>query len=87
MALVLKSVAKLKPEIQLAQAISEFEAILSDNEKARLRLLKSNTAPNPEDVIRVTAEIDRSSIAVGVLGLVSLMYCEQSRCLPLWEMS
>lgn len=60
-----KAVSKassLKPEIRLAQAISQFEADLSDKQKTNFRNLKSQTlatAPTPSDVMRLTAEIDR----------------------------
>ncbi|OAL53394.1 ankyrin [Pyrenochaeta sp. DS3sAY3a] len=60
-----KAIAKaspLKPEIRLAQAVSQFEASLSDKQKTEFRDLKSRTlatAPCPNDVMLLTAEIDR----------------------------
>lgn len=60
-----KAVAKaspLKPEIRLAQAVSQFEAALSAKQKTEFRDLKSQTlaaAPCPNDVMLLTAEIDR----------------------------
>ena len=59
MSLALSKVAQLKPEIQLARALSEFEAVLHDDQKARFRVYKSQTPPGPVDVMRFTAEIDR----------------------------
>ncbi|EUC46760.1 hypothetical protein COCMIDRAFT_35627 [Bipolaris oryzae ATCC 44560] len=53
----------LKPEIRLAQAVSEFEADLTTEQKATFRTLKSqshSTRPDPSDVMRLTAEMDRS---------------------------
>lgn len=52
----------LKPEIRLAQALSKFEADLSNDEKSAFRTLKSqslSTAPGPDDVMQLTAEMDR----------------------------
>lgn len=59
MALSLSKAAPLKPSIQLAQALSEYEAILSDNQKAKLRIYRGQKPPAPADVMRFTAEIDR----------------------------
>jgi len=54
--------SRLKPEIRLAQAISRFEADLSDEQKSTFRTLKSqslNSPPELGDVMRFTAQIDR----------------------------
>ncbi|RYN29848.1 hypothetical protein AA0112_g7112 [Alternaria arborescens] len=54
--------SSLKPEIRLAQALSEFEASLTQEQKTTFRMLKSqsvSTAPTPSDVMRLTAEVDR----------------------------
>ncbi|KAF7676012.1 hypothetical protein GT037_005517 [Alternaria burnsii] len=54
--------SSLKPEIRLAQALSEFEASLTQEQKTTFRTLKSqsvSTAPTPSDVMRLTAEVDR----------------------------
>ncbi|WAO93267.1 NACHT domain-containing protein [Fusarium falciforme] len=52
--------AKLKPEIRLAQAISEFNASLSNkNQRARFKNLQSQSPPSPDDIIRLTEEINR----------------------------
>ncbi|KAH8728455.1 hypothetical protein GQ44DRAFT_675817, partial [Phaeosphaeriaceae sp. PMI808] len=58
----LEHAARLKPEIRLAQAVSQFEADLSNEQKATFRTLKSqslDSPPGPSDVMRLTAEIDR----------------------------
>jgi hypothetical protein len=62
MSKALAKVSSLKPEIRLAQAVSEFEADLSNEQKSEFRTLKSQSfsaAPTPSDVMRVTAEVDR----------------------------
>jgi hypothetical protein len=54
--------SRLKPEIRLAQAVSQFEADLSHEQKTAFRTLESqslNSPPDPSDVMRLTAEIDR----------------------------
>ena len=61
MALSLAKAAPLKPEIKLAQALSEFEAVLADDQKQKLRTYRGQSAPNPTDVMRFTAEIDRDA--------------------------
>jgi hypothetical protein len=50
-----------KPESRLKQSIFEFEADLSIEQKSTfqtLRLRSISTAPNPHDVMRLTAEVD-----------------------------
>ncbi len=49
--------SRLKPEIRLAQAVSEFEAALSQEQKADFRT--NQDQPAPADVMCLTAEIDR----------------------------
>lgn len=59
---IVANASRLKPEIRLAQAVSQFEADLSDKQKTAFRTLKSqsrNSPPGPSDVMRLTAEIDR----------------------------
>ncbi|EEU42700.1 uncharacterized protein NECHADRAFT_84200 [Fusarium vanettenii 77-13-4] len=52
--------AKLKPELRLAQAISEFNASLSNkNQRARFKNLQSQSPPSSDDIIRLTEEINR----------------------------
>lgn len=62
MALALQRAGRLTPEIRLAQAISQFEASLSDRAKADFKTLKSqaqNNTPVVQDVMTVTAEINK----------------------------
>lgn len=61
MALSLAKAAPLKTEIRLAQALSEFDAILPDDQKIKLRTYRGQLPPNPTDVMRFTAEIDRDA--------------------------
>ncbi|KAF4411176.1 Vegetative incompatibility HET-E-1 [Fusarium acutatum] len=66
MALSLRDGARLKPDIRLAQAVSEFEAALSSEQKVAFRASRSsaaNTAPTMSDVMRLTAEIDLKATA------------------------
>lgn len=53
---------RLEPDLRLAQAVSMFESDLSSEQKAALRTYRSqsqNASPNPNDVMYLTAEIDR----------------------------
>ncbi|RDW75102.1 hypothetical protein BP6252_06244 [Coleophoma cylindrospora] len=62
MSSALENAARLKPKLRLAQAISEFEADLSSDQKATLHTYRSqiqNGPLAPSDVMRLTAEIDR----------------------------
>lgn len=62
MSLALAKAAPLKAEIRLGQAISQFDASLSAEEKAALwayRARLSKSPPDTHDVMRLTAEIDR----------------------------
>ena len=62
------SSSRLKPEIRLAQAVPEFEAALSGEQKAEFRTCRSQaqkSAPDISDVMRLTAEIDRSASRKG----------------------
>jgi ankyrin repeat domain-containing protein 50 len=59
---VLAKFSQLKPEIRLAQAVSQFEADLSNEQKTAFRSYRSqslDSPPVPSDVMRLTAEIDR----------------------------
>lgn len=58
MALSLAKAAPLKPEIKLAQALSEFQAILNDDQKTKLRNYRGQSPPSSTDVMKFTAEID-----------------------------
>ena len=62
MSSALARVSPLKPDIRLAQAVSEVEADLEMGQKATFRALRSQShsaLPNPGDVMRLTAEFDR----------------------------
>lgn len=62
MSTVLINAGHLKPEIRLADAISQFQADLSSHEKAIFtehRDQSITSTPTVLDVSRVTAEIDR----------------------------
>ncbi|KAI6088401.1 hypothetical protein F4821DRAFT_233642 [Hypoxylon rubiginosum] len=66
MALVLAHVAPLKPEVHLGQAIKEFEAALSKEQQAAFEAGKihaSSLPPNIQDVMHLTAEVDRQARA------------------------
>ena len=70
MSLALGLAPKLKPEIRLAQAVSEAEAGLPENQKAVFRGYKSQSCqspPKPSDVMQLTAGID-SCAAGGKAG-------------------
>ena len=59
---VIAGASRLKPEIRLAQAVSEFDADLSSEQKAVFRTYRSqsrDSPPDSSDVMRLTAEIDR----------------------------
>lgn len=62
MSWALTQAAPLKPEIRLAQAVSSFEASLEGQQKLEFKVLRSrctSSPPEPSDVMRLTAEIDR----------------------------
>jgi hypothetical protein len=61
MAVALRNAAPLKPGIRLAQALSEYEAILTDDQKTKLRTYNGQQPPGATDVMRLTAEIDREN--------------------------
>ncbi|KAJ5503640.1 hypothetical protein N7463_006514 [Penicillium fimorum] len=60
----LSSAPRLKPDVRLAQAISQFEAELSNDQKANFRAYRAKSIESPpgiQDVMQLTAEIDRVS--------------------------
>lgn len=69
MSTALAKASRLKPEIRLAQAVSQFEADLSSERKAAFQSYRSqvqNSPPNHSDVMRLAAEIDgRASVKIG----------------------
>ena len=59
--MALAKAGRLKPEIRLAQAVSEFEADLAGDQKATFRADRAQsckTPPSIQDVMRFTAEMD-----------------------------
>ncbi|KAI9683533.1 MAG: hypothetical protein M1822_006073 [Bathelium mastoideum] len=63
MSKALARASHLKPEIRLAQAVKEFEASLTSEQKAEFVADKSRSQESPpdeKDVVRFMAEIDRS---------------------------
>lgn len=58
MALAITGAAALKPEIGLAQALHDYETILSDEERVQLR---SQGVPNANDAINLTTLIDKKT--------------------------
>ncbi|KAF2831976.1 hypothetical protein CC86DRAFT_400757 [Ophiobolus disseminans] len=61
MSSALAKASPLKPEIRLAQAVSEFEADLSHEQKSTFQTLRSQSlsvTPGPRDVMQLTAEVD-----------------------------
>ena len=68
MSVAMSNASQLKPEIRLAQVVSQFEANLSAEQKAAFRTYRSQSRespPNPRDVMRLTAEIDQASGKAG----------------------
>jgi len=68
MSSALTHAARLKPDIRLAQAISQFEADLSPAQKAEFNIYKSQSlkaAPKLDDVMRLTAQIDQRASGKG----------------------
>ncbi|GLB02594.1 hypothetical protein AtubIFM57258_003952 [Aspergillus tubingensis] len=62
MTTALTRAARLKPEVRLGQAISEFQADCSSREKATLRSYQAaGIPPSVRDVMQLTAEINRSA--------------------------
>ncbi|RAK90249.1 ankyrin [Aspergillus costaricaensis CBS 115574] len=62
MTTALTKAARLKPEVRLGQAISEFQADCSSREKATLRSYQApGFPPSVRDVMQLTAEINRSA--------------------------
>ncbi|KAH8890530.1 hypothetical protein GQ53DRAFT_867597 [Thozetella sp. PMI_491] len=49
---------KLKPEVKLAQAISEFALVLDEPRRRTFKVLRTRSPPLPSDVIRLTEEIN-----------------------------
>lgn len=66
MSSALTTVARLKPEIRLAQAVSHFEASLSSDQKVLFQDQRSQSLrhpPDTNDVMRLTAQMNQSQQA------------------------
>jgi hypothetical protein len=64
MSVIVAGGSRLKPEIRLAQVVSQFEADLSSEQKATFRTYRSqwlSSPPDHRDVMQLTAEIDRNA--------------------------
>ncbi|KAK4938357.1 hypothetical protein LTR10_021156 [Elasticomyces elasticus] len=61
MALAVRQAATFRPEIRLGLALSEYEALLDDNQKATMRTYRAQQPPTTSDVMRLTAEIDKEN--------------------------
>ena len=65
---MLTKAAKLRPDIRLAQAVSEFQKDMSTEQKARFLAYQAQSQkcpPDINDVMRLTAEIDRRAVGHG----------------------
>ncbi|MCJ1479597.1 hypothetical protein MMC13_008283 [Lambiella insularis] len=60
MALAVRKAGPLKPEAQLGRALSEFEAVLTDEQKNTLQLYRGQL-PSTTAAMALTAEIDREN--------------------------
>ena len=58
MALAVANAASLKPEVRLAQALHDYEIILTDDEKTQFR---NGGVPKADDAINLTTKIDDES--------------------------
>ena len=76
MSTAIANASRLKPEIRLAQAVSQFEADLSSEQKTSISCTQDLELkiipPDPSDVMRLTAEIDRH--AAGKIGRRTLFW-------------
>jgi hypothetical protein len=64
----LATAGKLKADIRLAQAVSDFEADLLEDQKSKFKKNKFqslSSLPKPQDVMHLTAEIDMTSAEGG----------------------
>jgi hypothetical protein len=60
----LTKAGSLDPELRLAQAFSDFQAALTDEQKAKLHIYQRQeraSPPDSQDVLRLIAEIDNLS--------------------------
>jgi hypothetical protein len=78
MSKAIEKALRLKHEIRLAQAISEFEACFSKEQKASLHASRSSLAiPRPADVMRLIAELDREYAGPRCFGPDTSTYCKE----------
>ena len=64
MALILSSIGRLKPEVELGQAISEFEEVLGSEDRLAFRAHRESSSrlpPSVRDVMSLTAQIDQKA--------------------------
>lgn len=64
MALALFSAGCLKPEVELGRAVSDFEDVLSSENKLAFRAHRESTSrlpPRIQDVMNLTAQIDQKA--------------------------
>jgi hypothetical protein len=64
MSLALSRIGRLKPEVELGKAVSDFESILSVEERTGFQIIKGQTLscpPSIRDVMALTAEIDQKA--------------------------
>ena len=59
MAVALRNAARLRPEIQLSQALRDFESILDQSEQARLNVFKEESPPGVNAALAFTCILDR----------------------------
>ena len=59
MSTAVSKAGKLKPEIRLAQALSEYCACLGEARAREFKSLRTTSPPTPQDVITLTEEINR----------------------------
>lgn len=68
MDLIVGSAGKLKPEVRLGQVVTQFEALLSKEQKASFeagKIQAQSSPPNIQDVMHLTREIDLQSRRAG----------------------
>ena len=68
MSTALANASRLKPQVRLEQAISQFVADLSSEQQNTFYTNRSqscNSPPDSQDVMRLTAKIDRQASGVG----------------------
>ena len=59
MAVALSQAARLKPEIQLSQALHKFESVLDQGQQARFSVFKKESPPGASAPLAFTCLVDR----------------------------